>query len=119
MPIEKIIVLEDDVIIRKSPRTQLLQRVTTWPRQHHRGAQELLGRDTFDLIFPGRAPSPEAKTISPPVAGPPAKRSPSRTGGSGNRQSVASYVYIIPFFLDQMLAQKGGGITHWSRSPGF
>ncbi len=52
MPIEKIIVLEDDVIVRKGLEAQL---------RHHRyevasvgtisAAQELLARDNFDLIF--------------------------------------------------------------------
>jgi DNA-binding NtrC family response regulator len=52
MPIEKIIVLEDDMIVRKNLEQQLRQRrydvasATTISE-----AQELLGRDNFDLIF--------------------------------------------------------------------
>ena len=52
MPIEKIIVLEDDLIIRKHLEQQLRQRrydvasVSTLA-----AAQEYLGKDSFDLIF--------------------------------------------------------------------
>lgn len=52
MPIEKIIVLEDDLIVRKNLEQQLRQRrfdvaaVTTIA-----AAQEYLARDNFDLIF--------------------------------------------------------------------
>ncbi len=52
MPIEKIIVLDDDVIIRRTLEQQLRQRrydvasVATLA-----GAQQLLARDTCDLIF--------------------------------------------------------------------
>src|SRR5579872_1690740 len=52
MPIEKVIVLDDELIIRKSLEQQL--------RQHRfevagvgtiAGARELLAKDTFDMIF--------------------------------------------------------------------
>ena len=52
MPIEKIIVLEDDIIVRKNLEQQLRQRrydvaaVGTIA-----AAQELMGKDNFDLIF--------------------------------------------------------------------
>ena len=52
MPIEKIIVLEDDLIVRKNLEQQLRQRrydvaaVATIS-----AAQELLAKDTFDLMF--------------------------------------------------------------------
>src|SRR5687767_5590083 len=52
MPIEKIIVLEDDMIVRKNLEQQLRQRrydvasATTIAE-----AQELLSKDNFDLIF--------------------------------------------------------------------
>jgi DNA-binding NtrC family response regulator len=52
MPIEKIIVLEDDLVVRKSLEQKLRQK-------HYdvaavgtvAAAQELLGKDTFDLMF--------------------------------------------------------------------
>src|SRR5580704_2936525 len=52
MPLEKIIVLEDDPIVRKNLESQLRQRrydvATTGTIA---GANELLAKDTFDLIF--------------------------------------------------------------------
>jgi len=52
MPIEKIVVLEDDLIVQKNLEQQLRQRryevscATTLA-----AAQELLSRDTVDLLF--------------------------------------------------------------------
>ena len=52
MPIEKIIVLEDDLIVRKNLEQQLRQRrydVAT--ASNIAAAQELLSKDNFDLMF--------------------------------------------------------------------
>jgi DNA-binding NtrC family response regulator len=52
MPIEKIIVLEDDLVVRKNLEQQLRQRrydVATAGTLA--AAQDILARDTFDLIF--------------------------------------------------------------------
>src|SRR3984893_16676161 len=52
MPIEKIIVLEDDLIVRKSLEHQLRQRrYDVAAIGTIAAAQELLSKDTFDLIF--------------------------------------------------------------------
>ena len=52
MPIEKIIVLEDDIIVRKNLEQQLRQRrYDVAAASTIADAQELLGRDNFDLIF--------------------------------------------------------------------
>ncbi len=52
MPIEKIIVLEDDLIVRKNLEQQLRQRrYDVASAQNIAEAQELLGKDNFDLIF--------------------------------------------------------------------
>jgi CheY-like chemotaxis protein len=52
MPIEKIMVLEDDLILRKNLEAQLRQRRYEVSVAATLGeAQDLLGRDTFDLIF--------------------------------------------------------------------
>jgi DNA-binding NtrC family response regulator len=52
MPIEKIIVLEDDLIVRKNLEQQLRQRrYDVASTGTIAGAQELMGKDTFDLIF--------------------------------------------------------------------
>src|SRR5579872_3997253 len=52
MPIEKIIVLEDDLIVRKNLEQQLRQRrYDVASAGTIAGAQEFMARDTFDLIF--------------------------------------------------------------------
>ena len=52
MSIEKIIVLEDDLIVRKNLEQQLRQRrYDVAATGTIAGAQELMARDTFDLIF--------------------------------------------------------------------
>jgi len=52
MPIEKIIVLEDDLIVRKNLEQQLRQRrYDVAATGTIAGAQELMAKDTFDLIF--------------------------------------------------------------------
>ncbi|MDB6021321.1 MAG: atoC 3 [Pedosphaera sp.] len=52
MPIEKIIVLEDDLIVRKNLEQQLRQRrYDVASTGTIAGAQELMSKDTFDLIF--------------------------------------------------------------------
>ena len=52
MPIEKIIVLEDDLIVRKIREQKLRQkRYDVAAVGTVAAAQELLGRDTFDLMF--------------------------------------------------------------------
>ena len=52
MPIEKIIVLEDDIIVRKNLEQQLRQpRYDVAAASTIADAHELLGRDNFDLIF--------------------------------------------------------------------
>ena len=52
MPIEKIIVLEDDLIVRKNLEQQLRQRrYDVASTGTVAGAQELMSKDNFDLIF--------------------------------------------------------------------
>jgi DNA-binding NtrC family response regulator len=52
MPIEKIIVLEDDVIVRKNLEQQLRQRhYDVASTGTIAGANEFMAKDTFDLIF--------------------------------------------------------------------
>ena len=52
MPIERILVLEDDFIVRKNLEQQLRQRKYDVSAAATLGeAQELLARDTFDLVF--------------------------------------------------------------------
>src|SRR5262245_40358749 len=65
MPIEKIIVLEDDMIVRKNLEQQLRQRrYDVASAQTISEAQELLGKDNFDLIFVDiRLPDGEGTTL--------------------------------------------------------
>jgi len=52
MPIEKIIVLEDDQIVRKNLEQQLRQRrYDVASTGTIAGAHDILARDNFDLIF--------------------------------------------------------------------
>jgi DNA-binding NtrC family response regulator len=52
MPIEKIIVLEDDLIVRKNLEQQLRQRrYDVAAVDTIAAANELLAKDTFDLMF--------------------------------------------------------------------
>jgi DNA-binding NtrC family response regulator len=52
MPFEKIIVLDDDIILRKNLESQLrLRRYDVAPAATLGQAQELLGKDTFDLVL--------------------------------------------------------------------
>lgn len=52
MPIDKVIVLDDDLIIRKSLEQQLRQhRFDVAATGTIAGARELLSKDTFDMIF--------------------------------------------------------------------
>ena len=52
MPIEKIVIVEDDQIIRKSLESQLRQhRCEVFSTATIAGAKEVLTKDTFDLVF--------------------------------------------------------------------
>src|SRR6516162_9709643 len=52
MPIEKVIVLEDDLIVLKNLEQQLRQRrYDVAAVANIAAAQELLSKDTFDLMF--------------------------------------------------------------------
>ena len=52
MPIEKIIVLEDDLIVRKSLESQLrYRRYDVASASTIEAAQELLAKDNFDLMI--------------------------------------------------------------------
>jgi len=52
MPIEKIIVLEDDLIVRRNLEEKLrAQRYDVAVTTTIAGARELMAKDTFDLLF--------------------------------------------------------------------
>ena len=52
MPIEKIIVVEDDLIIRRSLEAQLRsRRCEVFAAPTLAAAKDAMARDTFDLVF--------------------------------------------------------------------
>ena len=78
MPIEKIIVLEDDPLVRKSLEQQLATGVTTSPGRTIAAAQEYLNKDNFDLIFCDvRLPDGDGTRISQAGPARPSNRSSS------------------------------------------
>ncbi|HEV8543905.1 MAG TPA: sigma-54 dependent transcriptional regulator [Verrucomicrobiae bacterium] len=109
MPIEKIIVLEDDQIVRKNLEHQLRQRrydvasATTIA-----DAQELLGKDNFDLIFVDiRLPDGEGTELLKQIQTRPVKPLVVMITGFGSVESAVTcmrdgaFDYIIkPFSTD-------------------
>ncbi len=111
MPLEKIIVLEDDLIIRKNLE-QLLRK------RHYdvaavgtiAAAQELLGKDTFDLMFTDvRLPDGEGTELLRQLQARPTKPLVVVITGFGSIESAVScmrdgaFDYIIkPFSLEQL-----------------
>ena len=111
MPIEKIIVLEDDLIIRKHLEQQLRQRrydvasVSTLA-----AAQEYLGKDSFDLIFVDvRLPDGEGTDLLKELQTRPQKPLVVITTGFGSVESAVdcmrngAFDYLIkPYSTDQL-----------------
>jgi DNA-binding NtrC family response regulator len=111
MPIEKIIVLEDDMIVRKNLESQLRQRrydvaaVGTIAQ-----ATELLGKDTWDLIFLDvRLPDGEGTDLLKQLQQRPQRPLAVMATGFGSIESAVScmrdgaFDYIIkPFSSDQI-----------------
>lgn len=111
MPIEKIIVLEDDLIVRKNLEQQLRQRrydvaaVGTIA-----AAQEMLGKDTFDLMFSDvRLPDGEGTDLLRQLQARPEKPLVVIVTGFGSVESAVScmrdgaFDYLIkPFSSDQI-----------------
>ena len=75
MPIEKIIVLEDDQIVRKNLEQQLRQRrYDVASTGTIAGAHDILARDNFDLIFVDvRLPDGEGTALLRELQGRPQK----------------------------------------------
>ena len=110
MPIEKIIVLEDDLIVRKNLEQQLRQRRYDVAAAHLAAAQELLGKDTFDLIFVDvRLPDGEGTDLLKQLQTRPTKPLVVITTGFGSIESAVqcmrdgAFDYLIkPFSPDQL-----------------
>ena len=111
MSIEKIIVLEDDVILRKNLENQLRQRrydVASAGTIAH--AHELLGKDTFDLIFVDvRLPDGEGTELLRELQSRPQKPLVVMVTGFGSVESAVecmrngAFDYMLkPFSADQL-----------------
>lgn len=111
MPIEKIIVLEDDLIVRKNLEQQLRQRrYDVAAVANIAAAQELLAKDTFDLMFVDvRLPDGEGTDLLRQLQSRPEKPLVVIVTGYGSVESAVScmrdgaFDYIIkPFASDQI-----------------
>lgn len=111
MPIEKIIVLEDDLIVRKNLEQQLRQRrYDVASAGTIAAAQELLGKDNFDLIFVDvRLPDGEGTDLLRQLQARPQKPLVVIVTGFGSVESAVScmrdgaFDYLIkPFSSDQI-----------------
>lgn len=109
MPIEKIIVLEDDLIVRKNLEQQLRQRrYDVGSASTIADAQELLGRDNWDLIFVDiRLPDGEGTDLLKQINSRPVKPLVVMITGFGSVESavqcmqLGAFDYIIkPFSSD-------------------
>jgi DNA-binding NtrC family response regulator len=111
MPIEKIIVLEDDLIVRRNLE-QLLrqQRYDVAATDTIAGARELLAKDTFDLIFLDvRLPDGEGTDLLRELQAQPEKPLVVMVTGFGSVQSAVecmrngAFDYMLkPFSSDQL-----------------
>ena len=111
MPIEKIIVLEDDQLIRRTLEQQLRQcRYDVACTGTIAGAHELLARDTFDLIFVDvRLPDGEGTTLLRELQSRPQKPLVVMITGFGSVESAVecmrngAFDYMLkPFSQDQL-----------------
>src|ERR1700749_777049 len=111
MPIEKIIVLEDDQIVRRHLEQQLRQqRFDVASTETIAGARELLAKDTFDLIFMDlRLPDGEGTDLLREIQGHPQKPLVVMVTGFGSIESAVecmrngAFDYMLkPFSSDQL-----------------
>jgi DNA-binding NtrC family response regulator len=111
MPIEKVIVLEDDLIVRKSLEQQLRhRRYDVAAVASIAAAQELLAKDTFDLMFVDvRLPDGEGTDLLRQLQARPEKPLVVIVTGFGSVESAVTCIrdgafdYIIkPFSSDQI-----------------
>src|SRR6201992_2823454 len=111
MPIEKIIVLEDDLIVRKNLEQQLRQRrYDVAATGTIAGAHELMAKDTFDLIFVDvRLPDGEGTELLRELQTAPQKPLVVMITGFGSVESAVEWMrngavdYMLkPFSADQL-----------------
>jgi DNA-binding NtrC family response regulator len=111
MPIEKIIVLEDDPIVRRNLEQQLrVQRYDVSSADTIAGARDLMDRDTFDLIFLDvRLPDGEGTDLLRELQSQPQKPLVVMVTGFGSIESAVecmrngAFDYMLkPFSSDQL-----------------
>jgi DNA-binding NtrC family response regulator len=111
MPIEKIIVLEDDPIVRRNLEQQLRQqRYDVASTESIAGARDLMARDTFDLIFLDvRLPDGEGTDLLREMQSQPQKPLVVMVTGFGSVESAVdcmrngAFDYMLkPFSSDQL-----------------
>src|SRR5271154_502391 len=111
MPIEKIIVLEDDQIVRRNLEQQLRQqRYDVASTETIAGARDLMARDTFDLIFLDlRLPDGEGTDLLREIQSQPQKPLVVMVTGFGSIESAVecmrngAFDYMLkPFSSDQL-----------------
>jgi DNA-binding NtrC family response regulator len=111
MPIEKIIVLEDDPIVRRNLEQQLRQqRYDVAATETIAGARDLMARDTFDLIFLDvRLPDGEGTDLLRELQSQPQKPLVVMVTGFGSVESAVecmrngAFDYMLkPFSSDQL-----------------
>ncbi len=111
MPIEKVIVLEDDQIVRKNLEQQLRQkRYDVASTGTLAGAHEILAKDTFDLIFVDvRLPDGEGTELLRELQSRPQKPLVVMVTGFGSVESAVecmragAFDYMLkPFSADQL-----------------
>src|SRR5579859_1745168 len=111
MPIEKILILEDDLIVRKNLEQQLRQRrFDVAATGTIAGANEILARDTFDLMFLDvRLPDGEGTTLLRELSARPQKPLVVMVTGFGSVESAVecmrngAFDYMLkPFSADQL-----------------
>ncbi|HEX5220392.1 MAG TPA: sigma-54 dependent transcriptional regulator [Verrucomicrobiae bacterium] len=122
MPIEKIIVLEDDVIVRRTLEEQLRKRrYDVAAVSKLADAEELLAKDTFDLMFVDvRLPDGEGTDLLRQLQSRPQKPLVAVMTGFASVESAVScmkdgaFDYLIkPFSFDQIevILKKAEGFT--------
>ena len=111
MPIEKIIVLEDDVIVRRNLEEKLrAQRYDVASTTTIAGARELMAKDTFDLLFLDvRLPDGEGTDLLRELQSQPEKPLVVMVTGFGSVESAVecmrngAFDYMLkPFSADQL-----------------
>jgi DNA-binding NtrC family response regulator len=121
MPIEKIIVLEDDLVVRKSLEQQLrYRRYDVASASTIAGAQELLARDNFDLmIVDVRLPDGDGTDLLKQMAKRPSRPLIVMISGHGTLKLAVecmengAFTYLEkPFSPDEMAAVLKKGEEH-------